>query len=198
MEFVLPDWFYQGVLDRRLVLTIDSGYFALTGGIERWLYRVARKHAGHQCRGWRFDLRHLHAKSASTARYSDFALDLRRIVARQPLPGYALALEREISTDTAARELIVMRPVGGSVDKLWTNRATIGTSGASGIGISGANLSGLRAHVVKADASKTAQSRQFSLALDPLNLLTQESNPIVVGDDPCWGQAESAAKGSGR
>ena len=48
MEFVLPDWFYQGVLDRRLVLTIDPGYFALTGGIERWLYRVARKHAGRQ------------------------------------------------------------------------------------------------------------------------------------------------------
>src|SRR3546814_6909446 len=29
MEFVLPDWFYQGVLDRRLVLAIDPGYFRL-------------------------------------------------------------------------------------------------------------------------------------------------------------------------
>ena len=66
MEVVLPDWFYQGVLDRRLVLAIDPGYFALTGGIERWLYRVARKHAGRQPDGWEFDLRHLHAKSAST------------------------------------------------------------------------------------------------------------------------------------
>ena len=36
IEFVLPEWFYQGVLDRRLVLAIDPAYFAFTGGIERW------------------------------------------------------------------------------------------------------------------------------------------------------------------
>ena len=42
MEFVLPEWFYQGVLDRPLGLAIDPAYFALSGGgIERWLYRVA-------------------------------------------------------------------------------------------------------------------------------------------------------------
>ena len=105
MEFVLPEWFYQGVLDRRLVLAIDPAYFALSGGIERWLYRVARKHAGHQRDGWRFELRHLHAKSASLARFSDFALDIRWIVARQPLPGYQLALGRR-----DGRELILMRP----------------------------------------------------------------------------------------
>jgi plasmid replication initiation protein len=29
---VLSNWFYQGVLDRRLLLTIDPAYFALTGG----------------------------------------------------------------------------------------------------------------------------------------------------------------------
>jgi len=105
MEFVLPEWFYQGVLDRRLVLAIDPAYFALSGGIERWLYRVARKHAGHQRDGWRFELRHLHAKSASLARFSDFALDIRWIVARQPLPGYQLALGRR-----DGRGLILMRP----------------------------------------------------------------------------------------
>ncbi len=110
MEFVLPDWFYQGVLDRRLVLTIDPGYFALTGGIERWLYRVARKHAGRQPEGWRFDLRHLHTKSASTARFTDFALDIRRIAARQPLPGYRLAIERLFDATGFLGEFIVMRP----------------------------------------------------------------------------------------
>src|SRR3546814_6041753 len=87
MEFVLPDWFYQGVLDRRLVLAIDPGYFRLTGGIERWLYRVARKHAGRQLNGWRFALRHLHAKSASQSRFSDFALHILAIVRSQSLPG---------------------------------------------------------------------------------------------------------------
>ena len=60
MEFVLPEWFYNSVIDRSLVLTIDPAYFGLTGGIERWLYRVARKHAGHQRHGWIFEVAHLH------------------------------------------------------------------------------------------------------------------------------------------
>ena len=94
MELVLPDWFYRGVVDRSLVLAIDPAYFRLKGGIERWLYRVARKHAGHQPQGWLFDIPHLHRKSGSLARVSDFALQLRRIAARQPLPGYRLRIER--------------------------------------------------------------------------------------------------------
>jgi plasmid replication initiation protein len=46
IELILPDWFYAGVLDAALVLTIDPAYFRLTGGIERWLYRLVRKHGG--------------------------------------------------------------------------------------------------------------------------------------------------------
>ncbi|MGK9235767.1 replication initiator protein A [Inquilinus limosus] len=141
MEFVLPDWFYRGVLDRSLVLTIDPAYFRLTGGIERWLYRVARKHAGRQPGGWAFEIRHLHAKSGSLARLSDFALDLRRIAARQPLPGYRLAYE--------GRDLLWITPIVGphlsteSVDKPVT---ALDTSGATGIGTSGAALSVHQAH----------------------------------------------------
>jgi plasmid replication initiation protein len=50
IELILPDWFYAGVLDAALVLTIDPAYFRLTGGIERWLYRLVRKHGGKQGR----------------------------------------------------------------------------------------------------------------------------------------------------
>jgi plasmid replication initiation protein len=94
VELILPEWFFNGVLDASLVLTLDPTYFALTGGIERWLYRVVRKHGGRQKHGWGFDFRHLHAKSGSLARFSDFALDIRRIVQRQSLPGYRLAVDR--------------------------------------------------------------------------------------------------------
>ncbi|MCF8710337.1 replication initiator protein A [Rhizorhapis sp. SPR117] len=141
MEFVLPEWFYNSVIDRSLVLTIDPAYFRLTGGIERWLYRVARKHAGHQRHGWLFEVAHLHKKSGSLARASDFALDLRRIAARQSLPGYRLQIEREASC-----ELLRIRPENlstGTVDKRMN---TIGTSGARGIGTSGAALSAHQAH----------------------------------------------------
>ena len=141
MEFVLPDWFYRGVVDRSLVLTIDPAYFRLTGGIERWLYRVARKHAGHQPHGWTFEVAHLHAKSGSLARVSDFALDLRRIVGRQPLPGYRLDMARD-----GRRELLRIRPISPSTVPVDGPVETLVTSGANGIGISGAALSGLRAH----------------------------------------------------
>ena len=114
MEFVLPDWFYRGVTDRSLVLTIDPAYFRLTGGIERWLYRVARKHAGHQPHGWLFEVAHLHQKSGSMARISDFALDLRRIAARQSLLGYGLDIYRE-----GRRELLQIRPLDRP-QGLWT------------------------------------------------------------------------------
>jgi plasmid replication initiation protein len=106
LELILPDWFYTGVLDSTLVLTIDRAYFRLSGGIERWLYRLVRKHAGHQAAGWRFDIRHLHAKSGSLARFSDFAIDIRRIAIEQALPGYELMLER----DAQGVELLAFRP----------------------------------------------------------------------------------------
>ena len=48
IDLIVPDWFYRAVLDDALVLTIDREYFKLTGGLERWLYRLVRKHAGRQ------------------------------------------------------------------------------------------------------------------------------------------------------
>jgi len=94
VELILPDWFYQAVLDDALVLTIDPAYFRLTGGMERWLYRLVRKHGGRQRSGWKFDFHVLHLKSASLSPYRRFAFELRAIVQRQPLPGYRLAVER--------------------------------------------------------------------------------------------------------
>jgi len=82
LELILPDWFYAGILERALVLTIDPAYFKLTGGIERWLYRIVRKHAGRQPGGWRFDLPHLYLKSGSASPYPSFAFQVRQIVAR--------------------------------------------------------------------------------------------------------------------
>jgi len=120
---------------------IDPAYFQLTGGIERWLYRVARKHAGRQPKGWHFEISHLHEKSGSLVRVSDFALQIRRIAARQPLPGYRLRIEwqgrRELLRILPAHLSTV--PVDGAVD-------AVGTSHANGIGTSHAALSGLRTH----------------------------------------------------
>src|SRR6185312_3446250 len=106
IDLILPDWFYRALLDDALVLTIDRAYFRLTGGLERWLYRLVRKHGGRQRAGWRFDFRHLHAKSASLSPFKRFAFELREIARRQPLPGYRLDVER----DRGGHELLVFVP----------------------------------------------------------------------------------------
>ena len=123
IELILPDWFFAGVLEESLILTIDADYFRLTGGIERWLYRLVRKHAGWQRDGWRFDFPHLHRKSGSLARFTDFAYDLRRIVARQRMPGYRLAILRskqgsEILTFHHVPRVAPLQVGGGSVGAL--------------------------------------------------------------------------------
>jgi plasmid replication initiation protein len=96
LELILLDCFYAGVLDEALVLTVDRAYFELTGGLERWLYRLVRKHGGRQEGGWSFDLKHLHAKSGSLSPLKHFAYDVRKIVRRERLPGYRLLIERSL------------------------------------------------------------------------------------------------------
>ncbi len=103
MTITLADWLYDGIIERGGVLTIHEDYFLLTGGIERWLYRVVRKHAGNQPTGWSFTMRQLYEKSGSAARFSDFAIDIRRVVQANKLPEYELTLERNGEGDEIIR-----------------------------------------------------------------------------------------------
>ena len=69
-----------------------------------------RKHGGQQSQGWHFDLRFLHYKSGSLARYSDFALDVRRIVKAQRIPGYRLSLARSAAGSEVLRFAALVTP----------------------------------------------------------------------------------------
>ena len=132
IELIVPDWFYKAVLDDALILTIDRAYFDLTGGLERWLYRLVRKHGGRQKDGWRFDFRHLHQKSGSLSPFKRFAFELRDIIRRQPLPGYTLFTEIEYG----GRMLLAFEPspaCGKPVDGLVpSGTRTIVLSGTQG------------------------------------------------------------------
>jgi plasmid replication initiation protein len=108
IEMIIPDWFYEGVINRALILTIDPAYFKLTGGLERWLYRLVRKHGGRQKGGWSFDFQHLYLKSGALSPMKRFAFDLRDIVRRQALPGYVLSLEHALGRE---RLIFVPTPV---------------------------------------------------------------------------------------
>ena len=107
IELIIPDWLYAAVLNDALVLTIDRAYFQLTGGLERWLYRIARKHAGRQPGGWCFEVSHLHLKSGSLSPLKRFAFELRDITRRQPLPGFRLAME----VSPFGRQVLTFKPV---------------------------------------------------------------------------------------
>jgi plasmid replication initiation protein len=94
MTLTLPVWLFDGILMKGGVLTIHEDYFLLTGGIERWLYRVARKHAGHQECGWQFTMRQLYEKSGAASRFSDFAIDVRKVVEMDSLPEYTAQIHK--------------------------------------------------------------------------------------------------------
>ena len=110
------------------MLTLDPTYFRLSGGIERWLYRLVRKHGGRQPAGWRFEMRHLHLKSGSLQRPSDFAIQVRQLARRQALPGYLLFIERRGGTEWLAFRPGPMHAANGDlstdsveepVDSVW-------------------------------------------------------------------------------
>ncbi|MBV1829087.1 replication initiator protein A [Komagataeibacter sp. AV436] len=92
VSLTLPIWFMEGVCDCSRVLTLDPAYFRLAGGLERWLYRLARRHAGRQKAGWTFDVAELHARSGSLTPLRNFMIDIGTIVRRQSIPGYDFQL----------------------------------------------------------------------------------------------------------
>lgn len=84
----LSHWFYHGVIHQRLLLSMEPEYFKLTGGYERWLYRVARKHAHGAPDGWSFSLSSLHQKSGSDATKRKFRELFKRIADKGGILGY--------------------------------------------------------------------------------------------------------------
>jgi len=92
MSIALSSWFYEGVLMAGGVLSIDRAYFDITGGRERWLYRVARKHAGGAGEaGFAIAMPTLFEKSGAEGQYRRFKFEIAAIVRENALPGYDLA-----------------------------------------------------------------------------------------------------------
>lgn len=96
-QMTLPRWIHRAVVESREILGISPDYFRLTSGLDRFLYRLARRHAGNgkdNPNGWVFSFRDLHARSGSSARFSDFCIQLRKAIKRDALPTYTMFEER--------------------------------------------------------------------------------------------------------
>lgn len=93
----LPDWIFNAIARRTGVLAVHQDYFKLTGGLERWLYRLARKAVPDKTDfpGISFRMETLHMRSGSTRPLRNFAGDVRKIAERQPLPEYDIVINRD-------------------------------------------------------------------------------------------------------
>lgn len=94
MTLELSNWFYEGVMMKGGVLAIDRAYFNISGGRERWLYKVARKHAGGAgTDGFAIAMPTLFEKSGAEGEYRRFKFEIVKLAEKNALPGYSLYIE---------------------------------------------------------------------------------------------------------
>ncbi len=105
VSLVLSNWVFEGLLADRSLLTLHPDYFSLTGGIERAIYRIARKHAGDQPQGWLCRVSILHEKTGSDSPLKHFNYMLKGIVEANALPDYDMAYENAGDGSPAVRFL---------------------------------------------------------------------------------------------
>lgn len=98
ISLTIPRWLYTGLLSTGGVLTLDREYFLLTSGVERAVYRIARKHAGNQPDGWTCKVKTLHQKTGSEEVVRNFALRVRKLAQREgtddQLPRYRVTMTK--------------------------------------------------------------------------------------------------------
>lgn len=92
LTLTLSNWVYEGLMRERALLTLHPDYFTLAGGLERAIYRIARKHAGDQPDGWVCRMSVLHEKTGSESPLKQFTYLMKRIVSANALPDYDLTL----------------------------------------------------------------------------------------------------------
>jgi len=103
MTITLSDWVYEGIVGERSLLTMHQDYFLLTGGLERALYRIARKHAGNQRGGWTCRVEVLRDKTGSDSKPKEFNRMLRKVMEADQLPDYALEMAKTTDGSPAVR-----------------------------------------------------------------------------------------------
>jgi plasmid replication initiation protein len=99
IEVVLNDWSFQALVEEQRVLTISRDYFSITGGIERRLYELARKHCGKQ-KEWRISLARLAEKCGVDRELRKFKADLKKICNDNRLPDYQIDMREETNAVT--------------------------------------------------------------------------------------------------
>lgn len=88
VEVKLSDWVFNAIRAQE-VLTLSREYFRLRKPLERRIYELARKHCGRQ-KSWKVSVAVLHKKAGSAAPVRVFRAAVRKMIAQDHLPDYAL------------------------------------------------------------------------------------------------------------
>jgi len=120
VTITLSDWVYEGIVGERALLTMHPDYFLLTGGLDRALYRIARKHVGLQRIKWLCRVETLREKTGSDSPSKEFNRMIRKAVAADGLPEYTMA---QAQTRDGAAAILFQRRDQTEVEALEARHA---------------------------------------------------------------------------
>jgi plasmid replication initiation protein len=123
IALTLPKWIFDGIMNAN-VLTLDREYFLLKGGLERAVYRIARKHAGVQEHGWLVKVETLYAKTGSEGSLKKFAFRMRELAKQDDLPGYIMRMAT--AADGSAAIHFLSRSVAARLNEDYARRKKVG------------------------------------------------------------------------
>lgn len=108
LELELSKWLFRAFASNgnKEILTLNQDYFHLTGGLERSIYLLARKHVGDQQNGWRIKIENLHKKTGASSTFRQFKSRLKKLVERDQLPDYSISYDSDTTICFAKRSLL--------------------------------------------------------------------------------------------
>lgn len=190
MTLELSNWFYEGVLMKGGVLAIDRAYFNITGGRERWLYKVARKHAGGAGgEGFGISLPTLFEKSGAEGQYRRFKFEILKLAEKNTIPGYDLSVETKEDGEPCLRMRRLedsANEVGPEGDNVVADSPTINVSSRKHFK-SPKKADGSPAETISIDSK--ALLRQVTAGLrhdDTRGIITEATRDQLRGECPGW------------
>jgi len=91
---ILAEWIFDRVIKDLSLLSICPEYFKLTSGIDRWLYKIARKHCGNQD-VFTIGVDTLYEKYPPGREFRKYKFELKATVKANRIPEYDLSWSEE-------------------------------------------------------------------------------------------------------
>ena len=118
IQITLSEWLYELCCAQGSLLKSNSLYFDITSGLQKFLYRTARKHAGNNKDGWEFSLEKLYKKSGSEGNIRKFKSKLKEVVIENGLPDYCMEwIERHGKTFIGIKKRSLIDEIDRIVEK---------------------------------------------------------------------------------